>query len=123
MPIPRSTSKFGPSDSNGAFSSTFFPWAEKPIGAAMQINSSQVGLSIAYLAYNGLFTRMLSEWEWAKYAMMFQSLRVSFPKGQQRSTYRLQLPYRWSIPLMIVSGTMHWLVSNIEYLRSYISKW
>lgn len=92
------------------------------MGTAFKINNCQLGISIAYLAYNGLFTRMLSEREWASFRAEFNVLRVSRPRGAQRSTYRLQLPYRWSIPLILASGTLHWLVSNCVYPQSYISK-
>lgn len=37
-------------------------------------------------------------------------------EGLQRSTYRLQLPYRYSIPLIIASAILHWLMSNTIYV-------
>ena len=36
--------------------------------------------------------------------------------GSQRTTYRLQLPYRYGIPLLIVSSILHWLVSQSVFL-------
>ena len=36
--------------------------------------------------------------------------------GQQRSTYYLQLPYVYSVPLTIASGTLHWLISESIFL-------
>jgi hypothetical protein len=92
------------------------------MGNAFKVNLPQLGVSITYLAYNGLFTRMIAEKEWLGFSKEFKALRVSRPKGSQRSTYRLQLPYRWSIPLMACSGVLHWLVSNCIYSQSYISK-
>ena len=92
------------------------------MGGAVVANLPQVALSIAYLAYNGLFTRMLGEWEWSLLSVRYQGLRVSRPKGRQRSSYRLQLPYRWSIPLMATSGLLHWLVSNCIFVSLYVSK-
>ncbi|UZP38830.1 hypothetical protein NXS19_006646 [Fusarium pseudograminearum] len=85
----------------------------------MVANLPQLILSICYLAYNGLFTRMLAEFEWSKYSVGFRSLRVTEPKGSQNSTYRLQLPYRFSIPLVIVSIALHWLYSNCIYVSNY----
>lgn len=82
-------------------------------------NAPQLILSICYLAYNGLFTRMLSEFEWSSFSVRYASLRVTHKKGQQRSTYRLQLPYRWSIPLLAVSILLHWLYSNCIYVGIY----
>jgi len=45
-----------------------------------------------------------------------RSLRFSFPTGMQRSTYWLQLPYRYGIPLLIASGLLHWIVSETLFL-------
>jgi hypothetical protein len=39
-------------------------------------------------------------------------------RGLQYSTYRLQLPYKYSIPLIIVSIVLHWLLSNSLYLMA-----
>ncbi|KAF5243582.1 hypothetical protein FANTH_8161 [Fusarium anthophilum] len=39
--------------------------------------------------------------------------------GGQRSTYRLQLPYRWSVPLLAISNILHWVYSNCFYLSNY----
>lgn len=41
---------------------------------------------------------------------------VTYPKGQQRSTYYLQLPYRYVIPLMILLVAMHFLTSQSIFL-------
>ncbi|KAI6754551.1 hypothetical protein HG530_012303 [Fusarium avenaceum] len=89
------------------------------IALTMVANTPQLILSICYLAYNGLFTRMLAEFEWSKYSVGFRALRVTEPKGKQNSTYRLQLPYRFSIPLIIVSILLHWIYSNCIYVSNY----
>ena len=85
----------------------------------MLANTPQLILSICYMVYNGLYTRMLAEVEWASFSTSYQSLRVTTKKGQQRSTYRLQLPYRWSVPLLVVSLLLHWLYSNTLYVSLY----
>ncbi|KAF4456361.1 hypothetical protein F53441_1520 [Fusarium austroafricanum] len=59
------------------------------------------------------------EFEWASYGITFKALRVTKPRGQQRSTYRLQLPCRWSIPLLATSSILHWVYSNCFYLSNY----
>ena len=59
---------------------------------------------------------MLLADEWNDYAHVRKPLRVTSPVGEQRSTYRLQLPYRYGIPLLITSGTLHWLVSQSLFL-------
>lgn len=79
-------------------------------------NSPQALLSFLFLTYNGLFTCMLLVDEWSGYAHKRKPLRVTSPIGNQRSTYRLQLPYRYGIPLLILSGTLHWLVSQSLFL-------
>ena len=79
-------------------------------------NSPQVLLSFLFLTYNGLFTCMLLAHEWSGYAHVRKPLRVTSPAGSQRSTYRLQLPYKYGIPLLVLSGTLHWLVSQSIFL-------
>jgi hypothetical protein len=54
--------------------------------------------------------------EWNSLASTRKGLRVTSPVGQQRDTYFLQLPYRWSLPLTISSGGLHWLLSQSIFL-------
>ncbi|KAJ9150393.1 hypothetical protein NKR23_g3661 [Pleurostoma richardsiae] len=79
-------------------------------------NLPQLLLSFSYFVYNSLYTRLCVEKEWNSYSIGYRGLRVTQPKGQQRSTYRLQLPYRYSIPLITISILLHWLVSNALYV-------
>lgn len=79
-------------------------------------NTPQAILSLIYLMYNSLFTCMHLAHEYSGYSVQRKSLRVTTPRGQQRSTYWLQLPYIYGIPLIIVSGTMHWLISQSIFL-------
>jgi hypothetical protein len=83
---------------------------------AIVSNLPQLALSLLYLSYNGLITTMAMASEWASFAHSRKGLRVSRPRGFQRSTYFLQLPYRFSIPLMIAFGLLHWLVSQTVFL-------
>ncbi len=84
----------------------------------------QLALSIVYLQYNGILTRMLSAREWASYSNtrtkhnFYRGLRVTAPApgSAQVSTWRLQLPYRYGVPFMASSTLMHWLVSNCVYV-------
>ena len=80
------------------------------------VNLPQILLSFLHFSYNGLFTCMLLVEEWGAYARKRRFLRVTSPSGGQRSTYRLQLPYRYGIPLLIGSGTLHWLISQSIFL-------
>lgn len=79
---------------------------------SLAANSLQIGLSLAYLLYNDLLTRMMVSREWFSYSMHRKGLRVSRPVGQQRSTYFLQLPLRYSLPLMTVFALSHWVLSE-----------
>ncbi|KAG8531669.1 uncharacterized protein KY384_003301 [Bacidia gigantensis] len=79
-------------------------------------NSPQLLLYYLYFAYNSLYTCMLMGEEWSEFAYSRKSLRVTSPRETQRSTYRLQLPYRYGIPLMMYSGFQHWLVSQSFFL-------
>lgn len=54
---------------------------------------------------------MLLVEEWAKFAYKRKTLRVTCPVGKQRSTFWLQLPYSYGIPLLVMSMVLHWLVS------------
>jgi hypothetical protein len=74
-------------------------------------------LSFLYFSYNALFTGMLFGYEWVSYSQKRKGLRVSHnPTGAQRTTYFLSLPYRFSLPLMILSGILHWLISQSVFL-------
>ncbi|KAI1741085.1 hypothetical protein F4680DRAFT_458292 [Xylaria scruposa] len=81
-------------------------------------NSPQLLLSFCYLAYNNLFTRMQMAKEWAMFATAYRPLRVTHPQGEQFATYRLQLPYKYSLSLMTISITLHWLLPNAIYIFS-----
>ncbi|KAI6083546.1 hypothetical protein F4821DRAFT_271700 [Hypoxylon rubiginosum] len=95
-----------------AFANASFTFFE----GVLLVNSPQLLLSLCYLAYNGLFTRLQAAREWALFSEKYQPLRVTDPQGDQFATYRLQLPYKYSLPLIAVSITLHWLLSNIIYL-------
>ncbi|KAH8176407.1 adenosine/AMP deaminase domain-containing protein [Sarocladium implicatum] len=114
-PMGRRGQTFSHSITNGILNTDGSP-PERLRGLAITANSPQLLLSVSYLVYNSLYTRMCVEKEWSLYAMAPRSLRVTHPKGSQRSTYRLQLPYRYSIPLIAASALLHWLVSNALYL-------
>lgn len=88
------------------------------ISAVLLANLPQAIVSFLYLTYNGIFTSMLLAHEYSKYGIQGRRkpLRVTTPHGQQRSTYYLQLPYTYSIPLIIASGTLHWLISQSIFL-------
>ena len=80
------------------------------------VNAPQLCLSFVYFFANGLFTSMLLTVEYNNYAVVRKGLRVSAPEGRQRSTYYLQLPYRYAGTLIVLSALLHWLVSQSLFL-------
>ncbi|RAL08825.1 uncharacterized protein BO97DRAFT_397376 [Aspergillus homomorphus CBS 101889] len=78
-------------------------------------NSPQLFFSILYFLSKNLLSCMLVTAEYNDYATQRKPLRVSWPKGSQRSTYYLTLPARYSVPLFIMSAAMHWLLSESFY--------
>lgn len=86
------------------------------ISTVLVVDLPQILLSFLYFAYNGLFTCMLLADEWNAYGSKRRFLRVTSPTGGQRSTYWLQLPYRYGIPLLIGSSALHWFVSQSIFL-------
>ncbi|KAH7385720.1 hypothetical protein BKA66DRAFT_440890 [Pyrenochaeta sp. MPI-SDFR-AT-0127] len=90
--------------------------AKNTLFQAWLANAPQIMLSFCYLSINAVCTCMASAQEWDSFGMHRKGLRVTNPRGEQRSTYFLQLPYRWSIPLIILSGFSHWLLSQTIFL-------
>ncbi|KAF2737403.1 hypothetical protein EJ04DRAFT_574588 [Polyplosphaeria fusca] len=99
---------------------TIINWeVRSTVGNVLVANLAQPILSFLYFSYNGFFTCMLLGLEWSQFAHHRKGLRVSrAPTGSQRSTYFLQLPYRFALPLMALSGVLHWLVSQSIFLVS-----
>ena len=91
--------------------------AETVIANTLLANLPQLILSFLYFLYNSLFTQMLLADEWNRYAHERKGLRVTSPVRQQRSTYYLHLPYKYGIPLLVMSGLLHWLVSPLYGLE------
>lgn len=79
-------------------------------------NSFQLALSTTYFLYNSLYTAQCGALEWSSYISKRKTLRVTWPRGQQRSTYYLQLPYRYGIPLTALLIAMHFLISQSIFL-------
>lgn len=82
----------------------------------MLINIPQLILSFLYYMYNGVLTAMHSAEEWGRFATHRKALRVSNPEPGQRSTYWLNLPWSYSIPLILGSSFLHFIVSRSLYL-------
>ncbi|OQE36889.1 hypothetical protein PENCOP_c011G05832 [Penicillium coprophilum] len=80
-------------------------------------NVPQLIFSFLYFAFNSLLTTMTLAAEWSGYAAHRKGLRVSNnAKISQRSKYFLSIPYRYSMPLMAASVTLHWLISQSLFM-------
>lgn len=90
--------------------------AEQVMVSALIANIPQLVFSFLYVNLNSLVTCMWLASEWNDYAIERKPLRVSIPSAEQRSTYFLQLPYRVGLPLIAVSGLLHWLISQSLFL-------
>ncbi|KAJ5210104.1 hypothetical protein N7491_009916 [Penicillium cf. griseofulvum] len=77
-------------------------------------NAPQLIFSFLYFAFNSLLTTMALAAEWSGYAIHRKGLRVSNnAQLSQRSQYFLSIPYRYSMPLLAASATLHWLISQV----------
>lgn len=78
-------------------------------------NTPQFITSLTYIYYNIVLTTMVSEREWQRLGQKetpsSSCLRVSTPRGRQRSSYFLSLPYRYGIPLLIMTTVEKWFAS------------
>ncbi|OJD32109.1 uncharacterized protein BKCO1_410003 [Diplodia corticola] len=75
-------------------------------------NVFQLIASGQYLLYNSVLTSLLAAAEWNSFLVKRRTVRVSCPKGIQRSSYFLSLPFRYGIPLSLSSSILHWLISQ-----------
>ncbi|KAL9129526.1 MAG: hypothetical protein Q9217_002050 [Psora testacea] len=88
------------------------------VKVVLLVNLPQLILTFLFLTYNAVFTCELIGVEWNKFAIAPQSLRVTRPKGRQRSTHYLGLPFKYAIPLATVSATLHWFMSQSLFLAN-----
>lgn len=65
---------------------------------------------------NSFCTAITSIQEWNSLGAARKGLRVSEPRSDQHSTYFLNLPYRWAVPLLVVSTALHWFLSQVFFL-------
>ena len=86
------------------------------VSSVLIANLPQAIVSFLYLMYNGLYTCMHLAAEWSSYGVERKALRCTTPYGEQRSTYYLQLPYTYALPLIAASATLHWLISESIFL-------
>ena len=76
-------------------------------------NLPQLGLSVLYIAYNDVFSKMLMGHEFDVYTKRKKGLRISErTRGEQLGTRYFSLPAKWALPMMAISALAHWLTSQ-----------
>lgn len=92
-------------------------WPDQLIPNVLMANIPQLIYSLIYVLSNGIMTSMALADEWNSFSHCSKGLRVSAsPRGHQRTTRFLSLPYRYSIPFLILSAFLHWLISQSIFL-------
>ncbi|CAG9949469.1 unnamed protein product [Clonostachys rosea f. rosea IK726] len=89
-------------------------------GTVLLTNLPQLILSFIYLILNSLLTSMVAAAEWASFAHAPPS---SFPRGAQKSAFFLELPYQYSIPMLVLSILMHWLISQGFFIAQIFERY
>ena len=82
------------------------------------LNTPQALVSLMNVLYNGCLTSMMLVGKWNSFSQHRHPLRVTVPLGEQKSQYYLTIPYRYAIPLLAITGTFHWLISESFFLVS-----
>lgn len=97
---------FGESENSQSVQFSHGNGNRNPLLTILLANTPQLGLSVIYFFYNNLLTRMLLAAEYSRYAATWKPLRLTWPKGSQRSTYYLTIPYKYSVPLLVLSAVV-----------------
>ena len=107
---------FSTQSSNTTFSVVQTDKSQSLCSDVITVNTPQLLFSTLYFMYNGMFTSMITSAEWTQFAKVRKALRVSKPKAGQWSTYWLQLPWKFSLPLLAISVLLYWLVSRSFFI-------
>lgn len=100
----------------------YFQVQNAVVAAVLVANSPQLALSFLYFALNTLVTLMASSREWLRFSVVTankrgpRTLRTSAPEGAQHRTYFLSLPFRFAVPMIVLSALLHWLISQSIFL-------
>lgn len=82
------------------------------VGSVLTSNMPQLVASFLYYCLNDHLTRCLIAADYNSFAVNRAPLRVSFPQGEQRSTFYLTIPYGYAIPLLVAFTLIHWFISE-----------
>lgn len=81
-------------------------------------NAFQLIASFSYLFVNNILTRQFVAEQWTQ-LLSFKAkkpLRVSWPRGLQRSSHMLSLPLRYFVTSMALCILLHWLISQSIFI-------
>ncbi|KAL5333717.1 hypothetical protein BJX70DRAFT_405924 [Aspergillus crustosus] len=102
--------------------STYY-WPTSLTTNSLVANLPHLIFSSLYFLTNSILTTMAISTEWSSFAVKRTGLRVSTPaKGEQRRARFLSLPRRYSLPLLGVSGVLHWLMSQSIFLVRVLAR-
>ncbi|KAL2857608.1 hypothetical protein BJX68DRAFT_263170 [Aspergillus pseudodeflectus] len=102
--------------------STYY-WSDTLISNSLIANIPHLLFSSLYFLINGVMTTMALSTEWSAFGVSRKGLRVSTPaRGSQRRARFLSLPRRYSLPLLGVSGLLHWLMSQSIFLVRVLAR-
>ena len=74
-------------------------------------------ISFIYVTHIAAFTAICSALEYASYLLNRRQLRVSNPHGKhERVDLLLSLPYRYAVPLIVLSAVLYWTDSQSSFL-------
>lgn len=79
---------------------------------AVQANIPQIILAVITLVTNAALVEMTQAAEYASFSKARKPLRVSEPVGAQRGTYLFSMPYKFAIPVQIITAALHWCISQ-----------
>lgn len=82
------------------------------VGMELLANTPQLAVSFLYFCLNDTLTRIILAADYNNFAIHRRPLRVSFPRGEQRSTWYLTIPYQYAIPILTTFTLIHWFVSE-----------
>ncbi|KAL3461696.1 hypothetical protein BJX64DRAFT_260307 [Aspergillus heterothallicus] len=115
------TSGFATIDTRTMVSTVY--WSHTLISNSLVANIPHLLFSTLYFLINGVMTTIALSTEWSAFGVSRKGLRVSTPaKGAQRRARFLSLPRRYSLPLLGVSGLLHWLISQSFFLVRVLAR-
>lgn len=113
---PSLENTFGTATPSATMSTPFTDDTFGMILTAVLVNSPQMLLSLLYVSTTSIVSCMALCEEWSRFAIRRRGLRTSETSGDQRSTYWLSIPFRYSIPLLIIGIFHHWILSSSCFL-------